>query len=99
MITRGPRRSPGGVLPPVASQGLSRCSPASAKHFRVFPCLAKKPGRLCLIHTCQLCGANSFDYLVELQRHARELAACPAEWMPWKYRETLARTVSHPDPT
>jgi hypothetical protein len=32
-----------------------------------------------LIHTCQLCGANSFDYLVELQRHARKLAACPAE--------------------
>ena len=22
-----------------------------------------------LIHTCQLCGANSFDYLTELQRH------------------------------
>ena len=44
-----------------------------------------------LIHTCQLCGANSFDYLVELQRHARELAASPAEWMPWNYRETLAQ--------
>ena len=44
-----------------------------------------------LIHTCQLCGANSFDYLVQLQRHARELAANPAEWMPWNYRETLAR--------
>jgi transposase len=44
-----------------------------------------------LIHTCQLCGANSFDYLVELQRHARELAICPAEWMPWNYRETLAQ--------
>jgi hypothetical protein len=28
-----------------------------------------------LIHTCQLCVANSFDYLIELQRHARELAA------------------------
>ena len=52
-----------------------------------------------LIHTCQLCGANSFDYLIELQRHARELAACPAEWMPWNYRETLARTVNLPDPT
>ena len=44
-----------------------------------------------LIHTCQLCGANSFNYLVQLQRHARELAANPAEWMPWNYRETLAR--------
>ena len=46
-----------------------------------------------LIHTCQLCGANSFDYLIELQRHAQELAACPAEWMPWNYRDTMARTA------
>jgi hypothetical protein len=45
-----------------------------------------------LIHTCQLCGANSFDYLTELQRHARELASNPAEWMPWNYRQTLDRT-------
>jgi hypothetical protein len=44
-----------------------------------------------LIHTCQLCDANSFDYLVEMQRHTPELAANPAEWMPWNYRETLAR--------
>jgi transposase len=44
-----------------------------------------------LIHTCRLCGANSFDYMTELQRHARDLAAHPAEWMPWNYRETLAR--------
>lgn len=44
-----------------------------------------------LIHTCQLCGANSFDYLTELQRHAQELAASPAEWMPWNYREALER--------
>ena len=42
-----------------------------------------------LIHTCQLCGANSFDYLTELQRHARELTVSPAQWMPWNYRETL----------
>ena len=47
-----------------------------------------------LIHTCQLCGANSFDYLMELQRHARELAASPSEWMPWNYRDTLARTAT-----
>jgi hypothetical protein len=43
-----------------------------------------------LIHTCQLCGANSFEYLTELQRRAREVAAHPAEWMPWNYCETLA---------
>jgi transposase len=50
-----------------------------------------------LIHTCQLCGANSFDYLIELQRHAQELAACPKEWMPWNYRETPV-TKAHIDP-
>jgi transposase len=44
-----------------------------------------------LIHTCQLCDANSFDYLIEMQRHAQQLAVNPAEWMPWNYRETLAR--------
>src|ERR1700689_592934 len=44
-----------------------------------------------LIHTCRLCGANSFEYLTELQRHACELAARPAEWMPWNYRQTLGR--------
>jgi hypothetical protein len=27
-----------------------------------------------LIYTCELCGANAFDYLTELQRHAVELA-------------------------
>ena len=35
-----------------------------------------------LIHTCQLCSANSLEYLVELQRHAQDLAANAAEWMP-----------------
>jgi transposase len=43
-----------------------------------------------LIHSCQLCDANSFEYLIELQRHARELPANPAEWMPWNYRDALA---------
>ena len=46
-----------------------------------------------LIHTCQLCGANSFDYLTELQRHAEELAENPAQWMPWNYRDTLCRLL------
>jgi transposase len=44
-----------------------------------------------LIQTCQLCGVNSLDYLIELQHHATELAAHATEWMPWNYRETLAR--------
>ncbi len=47
-----------------------------------------------LIHTCELNGANPFDYLTELQRHAEELQHKPAQWMPWNYRETLARLVT-----
>jgi transposase len=46
-----------------------------------------------LIHTCELSGVNSFDYLVELQRHAAELAANPAAWMPWNYKEARASTA------
>ena len=42
-----------------------------------------------LIHTCRLCDANSFEYMTELQKHAADLAANPAQWMPWNYRDTL----------
>ncbi len=42
-----------------------------------------------LIATCELCGANPFDYLAELDRHAGDAASNPAGWMPWNYRETL----------
>jgi transposase len=42
-----------------------------------------------LIATCELCGANPFDYLAELDRHARDAASNPAGWMPWNYHETL----------
>ena len=42
-----------------------------------------------LIHTCELCGANPFDYLTELERHAGEAAVNPQNWMPWNYRLTL----------
>jgi hypothetical protein len=46
------------------------------------------------IHTCELNGAYPFDYLTELQRHAEELKRSPSEWMPWNYRETLARLAT-----
>ena len=49
-----------------------------------------------LIHTCELNGVNPFDYLTELQRHAEELKQSPSEWMPWNYRETLARLARPP---
>jgi transposase len=47
-----------------------------------------------LIHTCELNGANPFHYLTELQRHAEELSRNPSAWMPWNYRDTLARLAT-----
>ena len=38
-----------------------------------------------LIHTCNLAGANPFDYLTTLHEHATELAKHPDRWMPWNY--------------
>jgi transposase len=49
-----------------------------------------------LIHTCELNGANPFNYLIELQKHASELAKNPAAWMPWNYQETLRKAVTEP---
>jgi transposase len=47
-----------------------------------------------LIHTCELNGVNSFDYLTGLLRHAEELKQNPSEWMPWNYRDTLAQMAT-----
>ena len=44
-----------------------------------------------LIHTCELAGANPFDYLTTLQRHGDDLATKPTAWMPWNYRETVTQ--------
>lgn len=44
-----------------------------------------------LIHTAELAGANAFDYLTELQRYAAEVERRPEAWMPWNYREALAK--------
>jgi len=44
-----------------------------------------------LIHTAELCGANPFDYLTQLQRHADALKENSSAWMPWNYLETLDR--------
>ncbi len=42
-----------------------------------------------LIYTCEFRGANPFDYLTELERHADDLASHPQHWMPWNYRQML----------
>ena len=47
-----------------------------------------------LIHTCELNGANPFDYLTELLRHSEELKRSPSDWMPWNYLQTLARLAT-----
>jgi len=45
-----------------------------------------------LIHTCELNGIHSLDYLSELQRRADKLHRSPAAWMPWNYRSPIAAT-------
>jgi transposase len=40
-----------------------------------------------LIHTCELCGVNPFDYLQALLRNAQAVLAKPALWLPWNYHE------------
>lgn len=44
-----------------------------------------------LMHTCELNGVPSLDYLIALQKHARKVAEHPAAWMPWNYRGALAQ--------
>jgi hypothetical protein len=39
-----------------------------------------------LIYTCNLAGANPFDYLTKLQKHSSELADHPEKWLPWNYK-------------
>ena len=42
-----------------------------------------------IIHTCELCGVNAFEYLQALQTHLEEVKTHPAQWLPWNYREQL----------
>ena len=46
-----------------------------------------------MIHTAELRAQNHFDYLTQLRRHETAVAASSADWLPWNYRETIARTV------
>ena len=51
-----------------------------------------------LIATARVAGADPFDYLTEILRHAPQAAAAPGDWMPWNYREALAASVPGPGP-
>ena len=39
-----------------------------------------------LIHTAELCGVNTFEYLVALLKNAAAVEASPADWLPWTYQ-------------
>jgi hypothetical protein len=49
-----------------------------------------------LIYTADLHGQSAFDYLTALFEHEDELAADPAAWLPWTYRDTLAARARQP---
>ncbi|MGH8532425.1 MAG: IS66 family transposase [Gammaproteobacteria bacterium] len=42
-------------------------------------------GFMSLIHTCQLCQVDPFDYLTTLHKQAAEVARDPQAWIPWNY--------------
>ena len=43
-----------------------------------------------LISTCELCAVNPLSYLQALHRHASEVIAAPALWLPWNYHQRLS---------
>jgi hypothetical protein len=49
-----------------------------------------------LIHTAELNNIPPFDYLVALQRRAKDVCMNPGDWMPWNYQATLARSLQVP---
>ena len=46
-----------------------------------------------LIHTCELCKVNPFEYLQALQAHTEAVIASAALWLPWNYREQLTASA------
>ena len=51
-----------------------------------------------VIHTCNACGVNAFDYLQALQIHVKKVLAQTALWLPWNYREQLGVPKPGADP-
>lgn len=51
-----------------------------------------------IIHTAELNGIDTLDYLVSLLRHLPQIAASPTDWMPWTYRDTLERMAAETRP-
>lgn len=40
---------------------------------------------MALIHTCEMNGADPFDYLTQIQRQAKDARERPERWLPWNY--------------
>jgi hypothetical protein len=49
------------------------------------------------IYTCQLCGADPFDYLTQLYGNAPALADIPSNWTPWNYQDSMKAVASARD--
>jgi len=49
-----------------------------------------------LIHTAELARVQSYDYLLALLSHPREVASAPASWLPWNYKATIAAIAMPP---
>ena len=49
-----------------------------------------------VIHTCELNSVNAFEYLIALQKHPVQVRQAPSAWMPWNYRDALARGPTDP---
>ena len=41
-----------------------------------------------IIYTCELAGANPFDYLVALQVYKDHIFKEPSLWLPWNYQHS-----------
>ena len=42
-----------------------------------------------IIQTCYKAKINAFDYLVKLQKHAKDVEKNVVDWMPWNYQDTI----------
>jgi hypothetical protein len=47
-----------------------------------------------MIHTAELCGANSFDYLGALMANPKEVAEHPTEWLPGNHERSIAAAAA-----
>ncbi len=51
---------------------------------------------MALIYTTELHGGDPFRYLTALMTHDKDVAARPADWLPWNYQHALARLAKSP---